>query len=142
MFSEVLHGLDLHRPPCSALRANEVYDLIAALAYGLMVAIKLLDLKDDCQSWRVKTLIKKLLFLPGGMAWRSRLWLARVCWCLMNGCADGSVGRGGCGRRTCRAVLGWPSPAADAPATGSRPHRTPWADARERRSVVCRGIRT
>ena len=78
MFSEVLHGLDLHRPPCSALRANEVYDLIAALAYGLMVAIKLLDLKDDCQSWRVKTLMKKLLFLPGRMAWRSRPWLARV----------------------------------------------------------------
>ena len=54
LFSEVLNGLDLHRPPCSSLRANQVYYLIAALAYGLMIAIKVLDLSDDCQSWRVK----------------------------------------------------------------------------------------
>ena len=33
LFGEVLNGLDLHRPPCSALRANQVYYLIAALAY-------------------------------------------------------------------------------------------------------------
>jgi len=78
LFSEVLNGLDLHHPPCSALRANQVYYLIAALAYNLMVAIKLLDLNDDCQGWRVKTLMKKLLFLPGRLAWRSRQWVARV----------------------------------------------------------------
>jgi hypothetical protein len=78
LFSEVLNGLDLHRPPCSALRANQVYYLIAALAYDLMVAIKLLDLSDDCQGWRIKTLMKKLVLLPGRLSQRSRQWVAKV----------------------------------------------------------------
>jgi hypothetical protein len=78
LFSEVLSGLDLHRPPCSALIANQIYYLIAALAYDLMVAIKLLDLSDDCQGWRIKTLMKKLVMLPGRLSWRSRQWVARV----------------------------------------------------------------
>jgi len=78
LFSEVLNGLDLHRPPCSALIANQIYYLIAALAYDLMVAIKLLDLSDECQGWRVKTLLKKLVMLPGRLSRRSRQWVARV----------------------------------------------------------------
>lgn len=78
LFGEVLSGLDLHRPPCSALIANQVYYLIAALAYDLMVAIKLLDLTDDCQAWRIKTLMKKLVFLPGRLTQRARQWVARV----------------------------------------------------------------
>jgi hypothetical protein len=78
LFSEVLNGLDLHRPPCSSLQANQVYYLIAALAYNLMIAIKLLDLSDDCQSWRVKTLMKKMVMLPGRLSQRSRQWIARV----------------------------------------------------------------
>jgi hypothetical protein len=78
LFSEVLNGLDLHRPPCSALIANQIYYLIAALAYDLMVAIKLLDLNDDCQGGRIKTLMKKLVMLPGRRSWRSRQWVARV----------------------------------------------------------------
>jgi len=78
LFSEVLNGLDLHRPPCSALRANQIYYLIAALAYDLMVAIKLLDLNDDCQGWRIKTLMKKLVLLPGRLSQRSRQWVAKV----------------------------------------------------------------
>jgi hypothetical protein len=78
LFGEVLNGLDLHRLPCSALLANQIYYLIAALAYDLMVAIKLLDLSDACQSWRVKTLMKKLVMLPGRLRQRSRQWVARV----------------------------------------------------------------
>lgn len=78
MFHEVLSGLDLHRPPCLALRANQVYYLIGALAYNLMVAIKLLDLKDDCQGWQLKTLMKKLVFMPGRLGRRSRQWVAKV----------------------------------------------------------------
>jgi hypothetical protein len=77
-FREVLNGLDWHRPPCSALRANQIYYLIAALAYDLMVAIKLLDLSDDCQGWRIKTLIKKLVMLPGRSSQRARQWVAKV----------------------------------------------------------------
>ncbi len=78
LFSEVLNGLDLHRPACSALRANQIYYLIAALAYDLMVAIKLLDLSDDCQGWRIKTLMKKLVMLPGRLSQRSRQWVVKV----------------------------------------------------------------
>lgn len=78
LFKEVLSGLDLHHPPCSALLANQVYYLIGALAYNLMVAIKLLDLKDECQGWQLKTLMKKLVFLPGRLSYRSRQWVARV----------------------------------------------------------------
>ena len=77
-FGEVLNGLDLHRPPCSALIANQIYYLIAALAYDLMLAIKRLDLNDDCQGWRIKTLMKKLMMLPGRLSQRSRQWVARV----------------------------------------------------------------
>ncbi|MCX8090708.1 MAG: hypothetical protein N3I86_07205 [Verrucomicrobiae bacterium] len=69
----------LHQPAAlSALIVNPIDYLIAALAYNLMVAIKLLDLTDDCQGWRVQTLMKKLLFLPGRLSWRSRQWVARV----------------------------------------------------------------
>jgi hypothetical protein len=78
LFDEVLNGLDLHRPPCSALMANQIYYLIAALAYDLMVAIKLMDLKDESQGWRMKTLMKKLVMLPGRLSHRSRQWVARV----------------------------------------------------------------
>jgi len=78
LFSEVLTGLDLHRPPCSALIANQIYYLIAALAYDLMVAIKLLDLSDECQGWRIKTLMKKLVLLPGRLSQRARQWVAQV----------------------------------------------------------------
>ena len=78
LFSEVLNGLDLHRPPCSALRANQVYYLLAALAYDLMVAIKLLVLKDESQGWRIQTLMKKLVMLPGRLGRRSRQWVAKV----------------------------------------------------------------
>ena len=78
LFDEVLNGLALHRPPCSALIANQIYYLIAALADDLMVAIQLVDLNDECQGWRVKTLMKKLVLLPGRLRRRSRQWVARV----------------------------------------------------------------
>lgn len=78
LFDEVLNGMDLHRPPCSALIANQIYYLIAALAYDLMVAIKLMDLNDQSQGWRVKTLMKKLVMLPGRLSRRARQWVARV----------------------------------------------------------------
>src|ERR1051326_4241167 len=78
LFKEVLSGLDLHRPPCLALLANQIYYLIGGLAYNLMMAIKVLDLKDEQQGWQLKTLMKKLVFLPGRLSQRSRQWVARV----------------------------------------------------------------
>jgi len=78
LFAEVLSGMDLHHPPCAALMANQIYYLVAALAYDLMIAIKLLDLSDECQSWRIKTVMKKLVMLPGRLSHRSRQWVAKV----------------------------------------------------------------
>ena len=78
LFGEVLGRLDLHRPPCSALIANRVYYLISALAYDLMTAIKILDLQDQSQGWKVKTLMKKLVMLSGRLSQLSRQWVAKV----------------------------------------------------------------
>jgi len=78
LLSEVLSVLALHRPPCLVLIANHVYYLLAALAYNLMVAIKLLDLGDESQGWRLKTLVRTLVHLPGWLSWRWRQWIACV----------------------------------------------------------------
>ncbi len=62
----------------SAQYANQIYYLIGALTYDLMVVIKLLHLSDNCQDWRIRPLIKKLVLLPERLAWRSRQCVARV----------------------------------------------------------------
>jgi hypothetical protein len=51
LFKEVLNGLDLHHPPCAELNANRMFYAVAALAYNLMAALKLLHLPDACQGW-------------------------------------------------------------------------------------------
>ncbi|MCU0782766.1 MAG: hypothetical protein MUF81_01705 [Verrucomicrobia bacterium] len=43
-----------------------------------MVAIKLVDLTDECQGRRVRTLMKKRALLPGRLSRGSRQWVARV----------------------------------------------------------------
>jgi hypothetical protein len=48
------------------------------LGYYLMTAIKILDLKDDRQVWRLKTMTKKLNMLSGRLSQRSRQWVAKV----------------------------------------------------------------
>lgn len=78
LFSEVLSGLDLHHPPCLRLRANQMFYALAMLAYNLLQAIKLLELPDDCQGWRLKTLLAKLLVLPARLQRRSRQMVARL----------------------------------------------------------------
>jgi hypothetical protein len=47
--------LPCNAPPSTALRANPICGLIALRACNQMVAIKVLDLRDDCPGWRVKT---------------------------------------------------------------------------------------
>ncbi len=78
LFSEVLSGLDLHHPPCLNLRANQMFYALASVAYNLLQAIKLLELPDDCQGWRLKTLLAKMLVLPARMQSRSRQRVARL----------------------------------------------------------------
>ena len=75
---EVLRGLDLHHPPCAELEANRMFYAIAALAYNLLLALKLLHLPDDCQSWQLQTLLRQVLLLPAALVRHARVLVARV----------------------------------------------------------------
>jgi len=78
-FSEVLSGLDLHHPPCSDLIANQAFYAIAMLAYNLLISLKVLDLPDEAQSWRIQTVIRHLLTLPVTVSRHARYEVARIC---------------------------------------------------------------
>ena len=78
-FSEVLTGLDLHHPPCQGLVANQAFYAIAMLAYNVLLSLKLLDLPEDTQSWRIQTLIRYLLTVPVSISTHARYEVARIC---------------------------------------------------------------
>jgi hypothetical protein len=78
LFSEVLTGLDLHHPPCAELIANQMYYAVAALAYNLLIALKLLHLPEERQQCRVKTLIREIMILPGRFVTHARRLVARI----------------------------------------------------------------
>lgn len=75
---EVLRGLDLHHPPCAELDANGMFYAIAALAYNILIALKLLHLPDDCQNWQLKTLLRQVLLMPARLVQHARVLIARV----------------------------------------------------------------
>ena len=78
-FSEVLSGLDLHHPPCSDLLANQAFYAIAMLAYNLLISLKVLDLPEEAQSWRIQSIIRHLLTLPVTVSTHARYDVARIC---------------------------------------------------------------
>ena len=78
-FSEVLSGLDLHHPPCKDLIANQAFYAIARLAYNLLTSLKVLDLPDDAQDWRIRTIIRYLLTVPVSVSTHARYDVARLC---------------------------------------------------------------
>lgn len=78
-FSEVLSGLDLHHPPCKELIANQAFYAIATLAYNVLISLKVLDLPDDTQSWRIQTMIRYLLTVPVSVSAHARYAVARIC---------------------------------------------------------------
>jgi hypothetical protein len=78
-FSEVLNTLDLHHPPCKDLIANQAFYALGMLAYNVLVTLKLLDLPDDAQSWRIQTLIRYLLTVPVTVSTHARYEVARIC---------------------------------------------------------------
>jgi hypothetical protein len=78
-FSEVLSGLDLHHPPCSALIANQAFYAIAMLAYNILISLKVLDLPDEAQSWRIQTIIRHLLTVPVSVSRHARYEVAHLC---------------------------------------------------------------
>jgi len=78
-FSEVLTTLDLHHPPCTELIANQMFYAIGMLAYNILVTLKILDLPDDAQTWRIHTLIRYLLTVPVTLSTHARYEMARIC---------------------------------------------------------------
>jgi hypothetical protein len=78
-FSEVLSGLDLHHPPCKDLLANQVFYALGTLAYNVLITLKVLDLPDDAQGWRIQTLIRHLLTVPVTVSTHARYEVARLC---------------------------------------------------------------
>lgn len=78
-FSEVLSGLDLHHPPCSKLIANQAFYAIGMLAYNVLTSLKVLDLTDEAQGWRIRTLIRHLLTVPVSVSRHARYEMARIC---------------------------------------------------------------
>lgn len=78
-FSEVLSGLDLHHPPCSDLLANQAFYALGMLAYNVLITFKLLELPDEAQGWRVRTLIRHLLTVPVSVSTHARYDVARIC---------------------------------------------------------------
>jgi hypothetical protein len=78
LLKEVLRTLDLHHPPCAELNANQMFYAIGALAYNLLVALKLLHLPEDCQGWQIKTMLRQLMLIPASVVRHARRLVARI----------------------------------------------------------------
>lgn len=78
-FSHLLSDLDLHHPPCEKLVANQMFYALGMLAYNLMIALRVLDLPDDAQGWRPRTMIRHLLTVPVKVSMHARYRRATIC---------------------------------------------------------------
>ena len=78
-FSYLLSDLDLHHPPCLSLRANQAFYALGAIAYNLLVALKVLELPDDAQTWRPRTIIRTLLTIPAQQVLHANRRVLRLC---------------------------------------------------------------
>lgn len=78
-FSHLLSDLDLHHPPCEKLVANQMFYALGLLAYNLLIALRVLDLPDDAQGWRPRSLIRNLLAVPVKVARHARYLRATIC---------------------------------------------------------------
>jgi hypothetical protein len=76
-FSEVLSDLDLHHPPCLSLVANPAFYALATLADNLLTALKVLDLPDHAQGWRVRTIIRHLWTVPATVVAHANRWVLK-----------------------------------------------------------------
>jgi len=46
------------------LLANQAFYAVVTLAYNVLITLKLLDLPDEAQGWRIQTMIRHLLTVP------------------------------------------------------------------------------
>lgn len=77
-FHQLLGDLDLHHPPCLANHANAFYYAVAALAFNLLMAVKLLYLEDHQQGWTIRTLIRFWLTVPVKLSRHAHRTKARI----------------------------------------------------------------
>lgn len=78
-FSDVLSGLDLHHPPCQDLIANQAFYALGMLAHNVLISLRVLDLPDEAQSWRLTTIIRHLLTVPVTVSTHARYTVAHIC---------------------------------------------------------------
>jgi hypothetical protein len=78
-FSEVLSDLDLHHPPCAEQIANQAFYAITMLAYNVLQALKVLEMPDEDQGMRVRSIIRHLLTVPVTISRHARYTTATVC---------------------------------------------------------------
>lgn len=78
-FSHLLSDLDLHHPPCEKLVANQMFYAIGVLAYNVLIALRVLDLPEDSQGWRPRTIIRNLLTVPVKVGMHARYRRATIC---------------------------------------------------------------
>jgi hypothetical protein len=78
-FSDLLSTLDLHHPPCKDLIANQAFYALGILAHNLLISLRVLDLPDEAQGWRLKTIIRHLLTVPVSVSRHARSTVARIC---------------------------------------------------------------
>ena len=78
-FSDVLSGLDLHHPPCQNLIANQAFYALGMLAHNVLVSLRVLDLPDEAQTWRLTSIIRHLLTVPVTVSTHARYTVARIC---------------------------------------------------------------
>ena len=59
--------------------ANQAFYAIATLAFNVLTALKVLELPDQSQGWRVRTIIGHLLTVPVTVSYHARYRTATVC---------------------------------------------------------------
>ena len=75
----MLSGLDLHHPPCLDLKANQAFYALGMLAHNVLISLRVLDLPDEAQSWRLTSIIRHLLTVPVSVSMHARYTVARIC---------------------------------------------------------------
>jgi hypothetical protein len=78
-FSDGLSGLDLHHPPCQDLIANQAFYALGMLAHNVLISLRVLDLPDEAQRWRLTTIIRHLLTVPVTVSTHARYTVAHIC---------------------------------------------------------------
>ncbi len=77
-FHQLLGDMDLHHPPCLSSTANAFFYAIGALAFNLLMAVKVILLEKDQQAWTVRTLIRFWLTVPVKLSTHANRQQARI----------------------------------------------------------------